>query len=120
MPERPRVRIRRLYETETDPGEIRVLVDRVWPRGVTKDSLALNRWAKDVAPSAELRHWFSHDPKKWPEFQRRYKAELESKLPMLKELALLARTGHLVLLFGARDEEHNQAAVLKEVIEQAL
>jgi uncharacterized protein YeaO (DUF488 family) len=121
MPERPRVQIRRVYEPgPPDQGEIRVLVDRVWPRGVRKDSLALDRWAKEVAPSAELRRWFAHDPRKWPQFQRRYREELVARTPELKALALLARGGHLVLLYGARDQEHNQAAVLKDVLEEAL
>ena|GEM_PF-975868 len=94
MPERPRVQIRRVYEAgPPDQGEIRVLVDRVWPRGVRKDSLALDRWAKEVAPSAELRRWFAYDPRKWPKFQRRYREELVARTPELKALALLARGG---------------------------
>jgi uncharacterized protein YeaO (DUF488 family) len=121
MPDPPRVQIRRVYEPgPPDQREIRVLVDRVWPRGVRKDSLALYRWAKEVAPSAELRRWFAHDPRKWPQFQRRYREELVARTPELKALALFARGGHLVLLYGARDHEHNQAVVLKDVLEEAL
>ena len=121
MPESPRVQIRRVYEAGApDPHEIRVLVDRVWPRGVHKDSLALDRWAKEVAPSAELRRWFAHDPRRWLQFKRRYREELVAKTPELKVLAMLARAGGLVLLYGARDEKHNQAAVLKDVLEEAL
>ena len=115
------MQIRRVYDAgPPDQREIRVLVDRVWPRGVRKDSLALERWAKEVAPSAELRRWFAHDPRKWPQFQRRYRNELVARTPELKALALLARGGHLVLLYGARDQEHNQAAVLKDILEEAL
>ncbi len=121
MPEPPTVRIRRVYEAGApDPHEIRILVDRVWPRGVRKDSLALDRWAKEVAPSAELRRWFAHDPRRWLQFKRRYREELVAKTPELKVLAMLARAGGLVLLYGARDEKHNQAAVLKDVLEEAL
>ncbi|MGH7765715.1 MAG: DUF488 domain-containing protein [Candidatus Dormibacteraceae bacterium] len=121
MPEPPRVRIRQVYEAgPTDPTEIRVLVDRVWPRGVSRESLALDRWAKEIAPSSELRRWFAHDSLKWPQFQLRYRAELYSKLPELRELALLARSGRLLLLYGAHDKEHNQAVVLKHVLEEAV
>ncbi len=121
MPDPPGVRIRRAYEAgPPDPREIRVLVDRVWPRGVSRESLGLDRWAKEVAPSADLRRWFAHDPRKWVQFQRRYREELVARTPELKALAMLARAGGLVLLYGARDNEHNQAAVLKDVLEEAL
>ncbi len=121
MPDPPRVQIRRVYEPgPPDQAEIRVLVDRVWPRGVRKDSLALDRWAKEIAPSAELRRWFAHDPRRWPQFQRRFREELVARTPELKALALLARGGRVVLLYGARDQEHNQAVVLKDVLEEAL
>jgi uncharacterized protein YeaO (DUF488 family) len=121
MPDPPGVQIRRVYEAgPPSHGEIRVLVDRVWPRGVRKDSLFLHSWAKDVAPSAELRRWFAHDPRNWAEFQRRYRKELLARTRELEALVLLARGNRLVLLYGARDQEHNQAAVLKEVLEGAL
>jgi uncharacterized protein YeaO (DUF488 family) len=121
MPDRPRVRIQRVYGAVLpDPLEKRVLVDRVWPRGVHKERLALDSWAREVAPSNELRRWFDHDPKRWPEFQRRYREELSGKRLELKKLAQLARGGRLVLLYGARDEERNQAVVLKDVLEEAV
>ena len=82
--------------------------------------LKLDRWAKDLAPSTELRRWFAHDPKKWPGFQSRYRAELAEKTPMLKELAEMARDRPLVLLYAARDNEHNQAVVIKEVLEEGI
>ena len=121
MPDPPRVRIRRVYEAgPPDLGEIRVLVDRVWPRGVRKDSLGLDLWAREIAPSTELRRWFAHDPRKWLQFRRRYREELHAKTSELKTLAHLARGGHLVLLYGAQAQQHNQAVVLKDVLEEAL
>jgi uncharacterized protein YeaO (DUF488 family) len=120
MPDRPVIKLRRVYDRPTGDGETRVLVDRVWPRGIEKDSLRLHLWARDLAPSAELRRWFGHDPRKWDEFQVRYKQELAHKTAELKELAQLARERPLVLLFGARDAEHNQAVVLKDVLEEGI
>ena len=121
MPARPEIRVRRVYDHHADrKGEIRVLVDRVWPRGVARESLRLDRWAKEMAPSAELRRWFGHDPDKWPGFQSRYRHELAEKTAMLKGLAELSREGSLVLLYGARDEKHNQAVVLKDVLEEGI
>lgn len=121
MPDRTRVRIQRVNGAELpDPLDKRVLVDRVWPRGVHKESLALDSWACEVAPSDELRSWFDHDPKRWPEFQRRYREELSENRFELKKLAQLARGGRLVLLYGARDEEQNHAVVLRDVLEEAI
>src|SRR5579859_57825 len=121
MPDEPKIRVQRVYEAKPSHGrDARVLVDRVWPRGVGKSALKLDRWARDVAPSTELRRWFAHDPKKWPGFQSRYRAELAEKTPMLKELAEMARDRPLVLLYAARDNEHNQAVVIKEVLEEGI
>ena len=121
MPDQPRIRVQRVYDsTPTLAREARVLVDRIWPRGVGKASLNLDRWAKDLAPSTELRRWFAHDPTKWPGFQSRYRAELAEKTPALKELAEMARDRPVVLLYGARDDEHNQAVVIKEVLEEGI
>jgi uncharacterized protein YeaO (DUF488 family) len=121
MPETPKIEIRRVYDARVDrPGEIRVLVDRVWPRGISRDALNLERWAKDVAPSTELRKWFGHDPRRWPGFQTRYRHELAEKTAALKELAVLSVRGRLVLLYSAKDEDHNQAIVLKEVLEEGI
>jgi uncharacterized protein YeaO (DUF488 family) len=91
--------------------------DRVWPRGVSKDRLRIVAWMRDIAPSTRLRTWFSHDPEKWDEFRRRYRAELAAKAALLDELAGCARGGRLTLVFGARDPLHNQAAVIKEALE---
>ena len=121
MPDGPRIRVQRVYDSRPSHGrEARVLVDRVWPRGVRKAALNLDRWSKEVAPSTELRRWFAHDPKKWPGFQSRYRAELAEKTGMLKELAEMARDRPLVLLYSARDDEHNQAVVIKEVLEEGI
>ena len=92
----------------------RVLVDRVWPRGVTKAALALDLWAKDAAPSTALRRWFGHDPAKWEEFQRRYTAELDAGTAVAEPVQALARQGAITLIYGAKDEAHNQAVVLRD------
>jgi uncharacterized protein YeaO (DUF488 family) len=121
MPARRPVAIRRVYDPRPpDEAEVRVLVDRVWPRGVSREAIALARWAREVAPSTQLRRWFGHDPARWPEFRRRYREELTHRTPELKELARLTREAPLVLLYAAKDREHNQALVLKEVLEEAL
>lgn len=121
MPDAPRIEIRRVYDGGSSrPGEMRVLVDRVWPRGVAKESLQLDRWARDLAPSDKLRRWFGHDPARWPGFESRYRYELAEKTAMLKELAEQSRLRPLVLLYGARDQSHNQAVVLKDVLEEGI
>lgn len=121
MPDHPSIETRRVYDARVvRPGESRVLVDRVWPRGVSRDTLKLERWAKEVAPSAALRKWFGHDPRRWAGFQTRYRYELATKTGLLKELAELSVGRPLVLLYGAKDPEHNQARVLKEVLEEGI
>ncbi|MFW5926814.1 MAG: DUF488 domain-containing protein [Wenzhouxiangella sp.] len=116
------IRIGRIHDDQGESRGTRVLVDRVWPRGISKDEAALDHWYRDVAPSTELRKWFGHEPKRWATFKRKYRAELEAddKMERLEELAEMARSGPLVLLYGARDEEHNQAVVLCEVLEEML
>lgn len=116
------IRIRRVYD-EPESGEgTRVLVDRVWPRGVSKEQARHDHWYKTLAPSAELRKWFGHDPRLWAAFKQKYRKELGSaeKRAQLAELAELARPGPLTLLYGAKDAEHNQAVVLREVLEEML
>jgi uncharacterized protein YeaO (DUF488 family) len=110
------IKLKRAYEPAEKSDGLRVLVDRVWPRGVSKDKLKLHAWHKQVAPSSALRKWFAHDPKKWLEFKRKYKAELKSHTNELLELRALAKTHTVTLLYGAKDEEHNQAVVLKEAL----
>ncbi len=109
-------RIKRIYE-EPDPSDgVRVLVDRLWPRGVSKAKAHIDRWAKDIAPSASLRKWFDHDPARWEEFRRRYREELRDRHEELRHLGG-ANARHVTLLFSARDADRNQAVVLKELLE---
>ena len=111
-----RFQIKRVYEAPEASDGFRVLVDRLWPRGMAKERAALNLWMKDMAPSTELRRWFGHDPKRWKEFQTRYRAELKEHDTDLAQLRSQARKGTVTLLFGARDIEHNEAVVLRNVL----
>lgn len=113
------VRLKRAYDAAADDDGARVLVDRVWPRGVSKDKAALDEWVKSVAPSTGLRKWFGHDPEKWPEFCERYRAELEDdeRAQGLARLREWQAAGPLTLVFSAKDETHNNAVVLKELLE---
>lgn len=111
------VRIKRAYE-RPEPGDgFRVLVDRLWPRGVAKDDTRIDLWLKEIAPSAELRKWFNHDPAHWTEFQHRYLRELEEHPEAIAQLGAATRHAALTLVYGAKDEEHNNAVVLKKFIE---
>jgi uncharacterized protein YeaO (DUF488 family) len=110
------LRIKRVYEPAEAGDGARVLVDRVWPRGVTKEAAALTLWLKDIAPSTELRKWFGHEPERWEEFRRRYHAELEQDQDALAELRELRGKGRVTLLYGAHDTEHNQAVALRDYL----
>ena len=110
------VRLKHAYEPPERADGTRVLVERLWPRGLTKLKLKLDLWMKDVAPSAVLRTWYGHVPARWPEFQKRYRAELAGKDALLKQLRSMARGGTLTLVFAARDEVRNSAAVLRDVL----
>ena len=112
----PSVQVRRVYDPPSPRDGARVLVDRVWPRGLTKQKARIDLWLKDVAPSTALRQWFGHDPARWSEFRRRYRTELTRNRTALEMLRQLARTRRVTLVFGARDERHNQAVVLKDVL----
>lgn len=116
------VRLQRAYEEPTANDGHRVLVDRVWPRGRTKEHLRLDDWARDLAPSTKLRKWFGHDPARWPEFKVRYRAELTDpdQSRTLDALAERARHGRVTLVFGARDTEHSQARVIADELERRL
>jgi uncharacterized protein YeaO (DUF488 family) len=114
------IRLKRAYEPVARADGQRFLVDRVWPRGVTKDELDIDAWLKDVAPSTELRKWFGHDPNRWDEFQRRYRQELAAHQDDLAPLLDAARRGDVTLVYGARDPRHNQAVVLKQVLDEQL
>jgi uncharacterized protein YeaO (DUF488 family) len=119
---KPHVAIKRAYEDASEKDGYRVLVDRVWPRGRTKESLALDEWARDLAPSTELRKWFGHDPEKWETFQQRYRRELQEDEAqhLMHQLIANAHGKPIMLVYGAKDEEHNQAVVLCEVITRLL
>jgi uncharacterized protein YeaO (DUF488 family) len=110
------VQIKRAYDPPAPGDGGRVLVDRVWPRGVTKDAIKIDAWLRDLGPSSEIRKWFGHDPARWEEFRRRYLRELQGKKPLLRELVRHARRGKLTLVYGARDTLHNQAVVIKEFL----
>jgi uncharacterized protein YeaO (DUF488 family) len=116
------VRIKRAYEEPARTDGYRVLVDRLWPRGVKKQALKLDAWAKDLAPSPDLRRWFGHEPERFREFARRYTAELRAgpARMLLADLTHRATVGTVTLVYGARDEEHNGAAVLRDAIAGAL
>jgi uncharacterized protein YeaO (DUF488 family) len=111
------IRVKRVYEEPSPQDGARILVDRLWPRGLTKERAAVDLWLKDVAPSTELRKWFGHDPAKWKEFQVRYRKELRKKKDALKLLRQKSEESTVTLLYGARDEEHNAALVLKKLLE---
>jgi uncharacterized protein YeaO (DUF488 family) len=110
------VRIKRAYEPAASSDGYRVLIDRLWPRGVRRDQAHLDEWARELAPSAELRRWFSHDPARFEEFRQRYTAELGAHQAKLRELRRHAREGTLTLVYAARDSEHNDAVVLAEIL----
>ena len=114
------IRIKRVYREPSSRDGGRILVDRVWPRGISKERARVVEWRKDLAPTTSLRKWFGHDPAKWTEFRRRYRTEL-TRSGMMEELRKLARRsskGTMTLVYGAADEEHNQAVVLKELIDE--
>jgi len=111
------IRIERVYEDGSEKaGGLRVLVDRVWPRGRTKEEVDIDRWLKSVAPSTELRKWFDHDPDKWMEFKKRYFAELRERKEELRELLDEAGEGPLTLVYGAREQRYNNAVALREYL----
>lgn len=110
------IKLKRAYETPAKSDGMRILVDRLWPRGLSKARAAIDQWLKEVAPSNELRQWFGHDPEKWPEFRKRYRAELKDN-PALAELRALSRKGTVTLVYSAKDELHNQAVVLRQVLD---
>lgn len=111
------IRLKRAYDKPAQNDGRRVLVDRMWPRGVRKDEAAIDQWLKEIAPSSDLRQWFGHDPEKWDEFKRRYFAELDRHKDDLAPLAEQARNGRLTLVFAAKDEARNNAVALKEYLQ---
>jgi uncharacterized protein YeaO (DUF488 family) len=110
------IRIKRAYETPDREDGMRILVDRLWPRGLTKEKARVDLWLKDVAPSTELRKWFAHDPAKWAEFRSRYLEELKKNKEQLSLLRQEAAKGAVTLIYGAKDQEHNEAVVLQKLL----
>jgi uncharacterized protein YeaO (DUF488 family) len=110
------VRLKRAYEPPAADDGTRILVDRLWPRGVSKEHAALDQWMKDISPSTELRQWFGHDPARWVEFRRRYAEELHQNGELLSQLRSLARRGPVTLVYSAHDEVHNDAIVLRDLL----
>jgi uncharacterized protein YeaO (DUF488 family) len=109
---KPALQVKRVYDPPSNEDGVRVLVDRLWPRGLTKATAAVDLWLKDISPSVDLRRWFNHDPSRWTEFMQRYADELEKKKPAVAALAGAVRRGRVTLLFGARDPQHNNATAL--------
>jgi uncharacterized protein YeaO (DUF488 family) len=114
------IQVKRVYEPPATADGARFLVERLWPRGVTKASLETTAWLKDAAPSTELRRWFDHDPGKWAEFKRRYVAELDAHSDAWKPILTKARRGRVTLLYSAHDVEHNNAVVLRDFVDRKL
>ena len=111
------IKVKRIYETSSSQDGWRILVDRLWPRGVSKENAKIDLWLKEVAPSDKLRKWFGHDPKKWGDFKKKYELELMEKRELLLEIKRAEKErGTVTLLYSAKDEEHNQAVALIEIL----
>lgn len=113
------IKLKRVYEKPEPADGTRILVDRLWPRGLSKAKAKLDLWLKEIAPSTELRKWFGHDPNKWRAFRRRYQSELKRQARQVALTKSKARQGAVTLLYAARDQEHNEAVVLKELLERS-
>jgi uncharacterized protein YeaO (DUF488 family) len=113
-----KIKIKRVYEEANKEDGKRILVDRLWPRGLTKAKAKVDLWLKDISPSTELRKWFGHEPSRWQEFKRRYCAELKRNNKELSALEQLTKTVSVTLVYGAKDEQHNGAVVLKEFLDR--
>ncbi|MEO6911685.1 MAG: DUF488 domain-containing protein [Edaphobacter sp.] len=111
-----KTKIKRVYEQPEAEDGTRILVDRLWPRGLTKEKARVDLWLKEIAPSTELRKWFAHDPEKWTEFQTRYRAELKKNTEQLALLKKEIAKGPVTILYGARDQQHNEATVLQQLL----
>jgi len=110
------VKLKRAYEPADLGDGFRILVDRLWPRGVSKEKAKIDLWLREIAPSTELRKWFGHDPEKWDEFQERYRAELKDKGDLVDQIKAAASRGPITLIYSAHDEEHNDAVVLQKFL----
>jgi uncharacterized protein YeaO (DUF488 family) len=113
-----RIQIKRVYEEPSRADGVRILVDRLWPRGLSKEKARVDIWLKEIAPTTELRKWFNHDPKKWTEFQTRYRRELKSNAAVVATLKEKVAEVPVTLVYGARDEEHNEAVVLEALLQK--
>jgi uncharacterized protein YeaO (DUF488 family) len=113
------IKTERIYNAPTGDG-LRILVDRLWPRGLRKNEVKVDLWLKDIAPSKELRKWFGHDPDKWNEFRKRFFQELDQNKELIDQIISKARENDVILLYGAKDETHNNAVALKEYIEAKI
>ena len=114
------IKTKRVYEKSTRKDGTRVLVDRLWPRGISKKDARIDEWLREIAPSDKLRKWFGHDPSKWEDFKRKYMKELEGNRDLKSKLENISRVGTLTLVYSAKDEKHNQAIALKEFLEHDL
>ncbi len=112
------VKIKRVYDPPSPDDGKRILIDRLWPRGLKKEVAHVDEWLRDLAPSTELRKWFGHDPEKWAEFKKRYKKEIAGKSELIKRIKTEAKKGTVTLVFAAKDAEHSNAAFLKELFSQ--
>jgi len=112
-----KLQVKRVYEAPGKTDGFRLLVDRLWPRGLTKEQARVDLWLREIGPSNELRQWFSHDPAKWDEFRRRYAEELVDRPELVEQVRQQARQGPVTLVYGAKDEAHNQAVALKQFLE---
>jgi uncharacterized protein YeaO (DUF488 family) len=110
------IRLKRAYDPPSDKDGVRILVDRLWPRGLTKEKAAIDVWMKDIAPSPELRKWYSHEDSKWDEFWKRYREELDANGGCVRKLQDKAAEGDISLIYSTRDPDHNSAAVLREYL----
>lgn len=113
------IKIKRVYESSSEDDGFRILVDRIWPRGVSKEKANLDLWMKEIAPSNDLRKWFSHDPKKWEEFENKYKNELKDKKELINKIKETEKDkGKVTLIYSAKDKEHNNAVVLEHILKK--
>ncbi len=109
--------LKRVYEKPSKTDGLRILVERLWPRGISKEKAAIDLWMKEIAPSTELRKWYGHDVEKWKEFQKRYSGELSKRKHLIDDIKARAANGKVTFIYAAHDEEHNSAVVLKEYVE---
>jgi len=110
------IKIKRIYEAPSKEDGFRILVDRLWPRGVSKEKAKIDLWLKDIAPSDDLRKWFGHKEERWPEFKKKYLEELKNKKPLIEQLRTSKKKGAITILFAAKDTERNNAVVLKDML----